>query len=138
MNTDHTPGATVGADRTPGLDATAIARLRELDPDGRHGVVPRVLSAFETVLTRMLTQLSAPSAERPEGGHGPDPAVVVSVAHTLKSSSASVGALSLARACADVERRLRAGEPGDLDVDVARLQHEGQGALKAVRAMLRP
>jgi len=117
--------------RATQLDAGALARLRELDPDGRHGVLNRVLGAFETSLARMLVQLAA---ERDDGTAG----VVAGVAHTLKSSSASVGALELARACADVEQRLREGAPGDLGVDVARLLACGESALAAVRAMLRP
>ena len=40
------------------LDAAALARLRELDPEGRHGVLPRVLGAFEASLARMLAQLA--------------------------------------------------------------------------------
>ena len=113
------------------LDAGALARLRELDPDGRHGVLTRVLAAFETSLARMLVQLRA---ELDAG----DPGVVAGVAHTLKSSSASVGALALAASCAEVERRLRAGEPGDLPADVRRLVDDGDAALRAVGAMLRP
>lgn len=113
------------------FDPVALARLRELDPDGRHGVLQRVLTAFETSLARMLVQLAA---ER-EGG---DPGIVASVAHTLKSSSASVGALVLSQACADVERRLRGGEPGSLQADIERLLRAGEGALAVVKAMLRP
>jgi HPt (histidine-containing phosphotransfer) domain-containing protein len=117
--------------RSVSLDATSLARLRELDPDGRHGVVMRVLAAFETSLSRMLVQLAA---QRDDGDAG----VVSGIAHTLRSSSASVGALALAQACTEVERRLRAGEAGDLDADVARLLAEGELALTAVGAMLRP
>jgi HPt (histidine-containing phosphotransfer) domain-containing protein len=111
------------------LDELALGRLRELDPDGRHGVLRRVFSAFETSLMRMLVQLNA---ERENG----NPGVVSSVAHTLKSSSASVGALQLSAACAEVERRLREQQPGDLQADVERLLTEGEAALEAVRAML--
>lgn len=111
------------------LDPEALARLRELDPDGRHGVLRRVMKAFETSLARMLAQLQA---ER----HGGDAAVVSSVAHTLKSSSASVGATALASTCAEVEGRLRKGAPGSLDADVQRMLHEGEAALAAVKAML--
>ena len=113
------------------LDATALARLRELDPDGRHGVVVRVLEAFETSLGRMLGQL------RTELDAG-DPAVVAGIAHTLKSSSASVGALALSARCAEIERRLREGADGDLQADVQRLLAEGEAALRAVGSMLRP
>jgi HPt (histidine-containing phosphotransfer) domain-containing protein len=112
------------------LDAAALARLRELDPDGRHGVLHRVLTVFDTSLSRMLVQLAAEQ----EAG---DPGVVAAIAHTLKSSSASVGALELSRACGLVERRLRDGASGDLDADVGSLLRHGHAALLSVRAMLR-
>lgn len=115
------------------LDAGALARLRELDPDGRHGVVTRVMKAFETSLTRMLVQLSAQLG--PAGGR--DPAVVGGVAHTLKSSSASVGALSLARACTEIEQAVRSGTVIDLEAQVRRLIAECEAARAAVTAMLR-
>jgi histidine phosphotransfer protein HptB len=114
-----------------GLDQQALARLQELDPDGRHGVVQRVLQAFETSLTRMLVQL------RGELGTG-QAEVVAAVAHTLKSSSASVGALALSSACAEVEARLRGGELATLDRDITWLISEGEAALEATAAMLRP
>jgi HPt (histidine-containing phosphotransfer) domain-containing protein len=115
----------------PELDPQCLARLRELDPDGRHGVLLRVLGAFESSLLRMADQLQA-------ARQAADAGAVAAVAHTLKSSSGSVGALALSAACADVERRLRAAEPGDLAADVQRLLEEGGSALVAVRAMLRP
>jgi histidine phosphotransfer protein HptB len=115
----------------PGLDPQALARLQELDPDGRQGVVPRVLAAFETSLSRMLTQLQAEQ-------DGPDPAVVASVAHMLKSSSASVGALQLARTCAEVETRIRGGDATGVQRDIGRLISDGEAAMKAVGAILRP
>jgi HPt (histidine-containing phosphotransfer) domain-containing protein len=130
MNADQPSGAAP----EPGaviFDPVALERLRELDPDGRHGVLQRVLTAFETSLTRMLVQLAAEN----EGG---DASVVAGIAHTLKSSSASVGATVLSQACAEVERRLRTGEPGSLEADTARLIQAGEAALVAVRAMLRP
>ncbi len=112
------------------LDAAALAKLHALDPDGQHDVVVRVLRAFETSLARMLAQLAA---ELDEG----NPAAVSRVAHTLKSSAASVGALSLARLCAEVERRHRGGATPAWRRDVAHLLVEGHSALAAVGAMLR-
>ncbi len=116
----------------PTLDAAALDRLRELDPDGRHGVLQRVLNAFETSLTRMCAQLVA---ERERGG---DASVVAGIAHTLKSGAASVGALELSRVCADIEQRLRSGEHAHLSADIERLLTAGDHALQAVASMLRP
>ena len=113
------------------FDPVALERLRELDPDGRHGVLQRVLTAFESSLARMVVQLSAARASG-------DARVVASIAHTLKSSSASVGAMVLSQACGDVERRLRSGEAGSLDRDIELLLRAGEGALANVGAMLRP
>lgn len=113
------------------LDAAALGRLRGLDPEGRHGVLPRVLGAFEASLGRMLTQLTA-ELESPQAP------VVAGIAHTLKSASASVGALRLSAVCGEVERRLRGdGAPAQRH-DVERLLAEGEAALAAVRAILRP
>ena len=129
------------------LDELALARLRELDPDGRHRVVTRVLTAFETSLARMLTQLQAELTDgnadenavgRADGHTDGNAAVVASVAHTLKSSSASVGALKLAMACAEIEQKLRHGDASALQSDISRLIAEGESALLAVAAILRP
>lgn len=113
-----------------GLDAQALARLRELDPDGRLGVLNRVLAAFETSVQRMVLQLEGQL-------QATDPQVVTGVAHTLKSSSASVGALSLSRACAEVEAKLRKGDTAGMQLDISRLIAEGRAALHAVGAILR-
>ena len=113
------------------LDPQALARLRELDPDGRQGVLVRVLTAFDTSLARMITLLDA---ER-DGG---DAGVVAGIAHTLKSSSASVGALELSHVCADVESRLRRGQAADLGHDIERLVAAARVAKRSVAAILRP
>lgn len=120
------PAATTAAE----LDAAALARLHELDPGGRQGIVRRVLTAFDSSLTRMLVQLGADPDRS-------DAAVVAALAHQIKSSSGAVGALALSAACAEIERRLRDGAPGDLASDVRRLVAEGEAAREAVRAMLR-
>lgn len=113
------------------LDRVALAKLHELDPDGRRGVVSRVMTAFDSSLGRWLTQL--------EGQPDPvDPAAVGSIVHTLKSSAGSVGAKDLALACAQIEQRLRHGEPVNLPLEVQRLVTLGHAAQAAIRAMLRP
>lgn len=113
------------------LDPQALARLRELDPDGRQGVVLRVLTAFDNSLARMVVQLQAQA----EAGNAD---VVAGIAHMLKSSSASVGAMTLSKACAEVESRLRSGHSADLSHDIDRLIALTQRAQRSVAAILRP
>lgn len=111
------------------LDEKALARLRELDPDGRHGVVARVLTAYENSLVRQLELMRAELA-------APRAAVLGGLTHTLKSSSASVGALAFSRACEAFEQRSRAGATAQTH-DVAELIALGEAALVAVRTILR-
>ena len=87
----------------PVLDAACMAELRALDPDGKAQLVKRVLATYQASLAKLVDQLRAAQAEQ-----GWDQ--VSRVAHTLKSSSASIGALALSALCADIERLLRAGD----------------------------
>jgi HPt (histidine-containing phosphotransfer) domain-containing protein len=118
------------ADAAVRLDAQALARLHELDPDGRNGVVERVLRAFESSLLRQMVQLG-------EARDAGDTAALGHLAHTLKSSSGSIGALALSTCCAQLERAVRAGETADMTPQVEQLLAEAKEALGAVRAILR-
>lgn len=111
------------------LDAASLQRLHELDPQGTNRVVERVLRAFEASLLRLLPQ----SVQALRDG---DHEAVRHVAHTLKSSSASVGALELSRRCADIENRVRTQQHDGLAERVDALQAEGQRVLEAVRGLL--
>jgi histidine phosphotransfer protein HptB len=82
------------------LDRAALDRLRELDPGERNGLLQRVLRTYTQSLERMLVQWR-------EARAASDVNAMRGIAHTLKSSSASVGALELSALCADVEARLR-------------------------------
>ncbi len=82
------------------LDPDALERLRALDPGGASRLVERVLGAYRASLQRLLPQMR-------DGRHAGDVAAVRHAAHTLKSSSASVGALRLSKMCAELEGALR-------------------------------
>jgi histidine phosphotransfer protein HptB len=113
------------------LDPEAIARLRELDPSGKAGLLGRVFETYIGSADRLTEQLREARASG-------DAAGIRMVAHTLKSSSASVGAMDLAKACADTEsiaRDLGAGLQLDAAVsDLVRLLGE---TLQALREMQR-
>jgi HPt (histidine-containing phosphotransfer) domain-containing protein len=108
------------------LDAQALAKLHELDPGGKGGLVQRVLTTYTHSLARLLAQLHAARA-------GADPQALRHVAHTLKSSSASVGALQLSALCADIERRLREGQTDGLAAQLDAMSQEGERVLAALR-----
>lgn len=91
------------------LDADSVRRLRELDPDGRHGLLQRVLDTFVASLRQELGQVERARVDA-------DRAALRGVAHKLKSSSRSVGALELAHHCEEVERWARDGDPRPIDL----------------------
>lgn len=92
-----------GVPTRPVLDAACMAELRALDPDGTAQLVKRVLATYQASLAKLVEQLRVAHADNAWDQ-------VSRVAHTLKSSSASIGALALSALCADIERLLRAGD----------------------------
>ena len=111
------------------LDAQALARLRELDPKGENRLIERVLKAFETSVARLAPQLE-------ESRRSGDRAGIRHVAHTLKSSSASIGALALSQRCAEVETLIRLESTEDLDAPLDALSAELAVVLKAIPTVL--
>lgn len=112
------------------LDAAALARLAELDPQGSAGLVQRVLTAYANALERSrqeLLLLRQPLQPEP----------LRHLAHTLKSSSASVGALALSALCAQVEQNVRSQQSGDIGKLLDAMQAEMQRVAGAVQNMLR-
>lgn len=108
------------------LDAQALARLRDLDPGGKAGLVDRVLRTYTQTLGRMLEQLGTARGSR-------DLPTLRHVSHALKSSSASVGALTLSSQCADIEARVRDGNLDGLDARLDALVAEGQRILAGLQ-----
>jgi HPt (histidine-containing phosphotransfer) domain-containing protein len=90
-----------------------------------------VLRTYEASLERHLSTLASV-----DGGPPPTLDDVARVAHTLKSSSASVGATAFAALCGVAERQAKAGDPNVLGDTLQALRDAGAQALAAVRAML--
>lgn len=112
------------------LDPDAIARLRELDPSGGNKLLERVVAAFSTSLDRLLPELA-----RARSSDAIDLTVVRHVSHTLKSSSASLGALALSARCSEIETMARDGRTQGLSEQLdAMLQdiHQVRAALAAL------
>jgi HPt (histidine-containing phosphotransfer) domain-containing protein len=118
------------SDPTTVLDAAALARLAELDPQGSAGLVQRVLATYANALERSRQELLL---VRQPLQHEP----LRQLAHTLKSSSASVGALALSALCAQVEHSVRSQQSDDIGTLLDAMQAEMQRVAGAVQAMLR-
>ena len=111
------------------LDASALDRLRELDPKGENQLLPRVLAAFNTSIARLVPQVRTASA-------GGDLAGVRHVAHTLKSSAASMGAMQLAQMCAELETMIRLDQVDSLAARVDAMCVEIDQVLMALNLLL--
>jgi HPt (histidine-containing phosphotransfer) domain-containing protein len=112
------------------LDAGALDKLRAFDPDGRQQVLQRVLQTYDSSARRLLAVLAEARTQA-------DWATAERVVHTLKSSSAYIGALDYSRRCATLEQRLRGGDHAGMAGELASLGDDGARVLAAVQAMLR-
>jgi HPt (histidine-containing phosphotransfer) domain-containing protein len=99
------------------LDAPSLAALHQLDPSGANRLVQRVMVTYRSSLDRLLGELTLARRHN-------DAASLRLVTHTLKSSSASVGALALSALCAKAEQAVRDGRLDDLPTLLDQLEVE--------------
>jgi HPt (histidine-containing phosphotransfer) domain-containing protein len=111
------------------LDAASVAALHQLDPSGANRLVQRVLTTYRSSLDRLLSQLALARVRD-------DVASVRLVTHTLKSSSASVGALALSALCAEAEQAVRDGRLEMLPLLLDQLEAESARVDVAVLQLL--
>ena len=111
------------------LDAVALARLMTLDPSNESRLIERVMQAFQNSAARLSVQLDKAQLDG-------DRAAVRLAAHTLKSSSASIGALALSARCALLETGAAEQTQAELDVDLDALRDALRGALDAIDRLL--
>jgi HPt (histidine-containing phosphotransfer) domain-containing protein len=111
----------------PAIDPVVFARLREItgdDPDFLAELVDTYLKDGDAQV-RALQEAQAG-----------DLAGLVRPAHSLKSSSASIGAMALAERCRTLEADARAGQVDDVDGAVAAIAEEF-GAVASELATMR-
>ncbi|MBP6901111.1 MAG: Hpt domain-containing protein [Burkholderiaceae bacterium] len=122
--------AAQAADGLPvALDPHTLGLLSQLDPTGANQLVQRVLNTYRASLARLRQQaLQAHSTG--------DAATVKLAVHTLKSSSASVGALRLSALCAEAEQCVREGRLDSLPEVLGRLDAEAARVDEAVFSLL--
>jgi HPt (histidine-containing phosphotransfer) domain-containing protein len=107
------------------LDQAALKAIRELDPDGKAGLLQQVIE--------MYLQASPPLISQIESGLASGNADSVRIAaHTLKSSSANLGAQGLAQTCAALESAARSGSLAGHAATAARLRPEFESVRRAL------
>ena len=89
-------------------------------------MLERVFQAFEASALRLLPQMheALRAADYPGVRH---------VVHTLKSSSASIGAVKLAQLCAEIENMIRLETVDGLAEPIGRMDREANAVLQALR-----
>src|SRR5205085_4820291 len=80
----------------PVLDDAAVDELRRIEAEAGSGLVDRVLKAYTSSAATLISTLIAALGAR-------DAAAASMAAHSLKSSSANVGAFALSELCATIE-----------------------------------
>ena len=102
-------------DATSLIDTAALATLVEGSSDAARGarLVARVVRKYLETSPALVTAIVSASG---------DLDVLARNAHTLKSSSAYIGALHLSELCKELERRARSGDPADLEQLIVRIE----------------
>lgn len=111
---------------TQSIDFSVLDGLSELQQEGGENLVKKVLQAYLESSRELATKLHAAIDSADAEG-------IVATAHTLKSSSANVGALRLADLCKTLET---AGREGDLSVAPGlrqQVQREYEQVIEALR-----
>jgi CheY-like chemotaxis protein len=109
------------------LDRHALDAIRGLQHEGAPDLLERVITTYLKDAPRLL-QTMVDSLQRR------DAAGLRLAAHSLKSSSASLGAIHLAAGCKVIELRARTNDLAGVEAQVADLAREFQAVARALEA----
>ena len=108
---------------------TAVLRTIAAQHSSGNALLRKVVGVFREDGRRQLESLQA-------AWHNGDIATATRAAHTLKSSSASLGALWLSARCREVELALRAGDTAPIDAGIVDIVQGFETAVTALDAAL--
>jgi HPt (histidine-containing phosphotransfer) domain-containing protein len=99
------------------VDISALDKIRTLQREGAPNLVHKVVKLFISNSAKLVENMkqALSTADAPQ---------LQRAAHTLKSSSATVGALRLAGLCKDMEARARAGNLAQVEHALNRIEIE--------------
>jgi PAS domain S-box-containing protein len=125
------PVAPATTDRTGVLDCAAIDRIRAMEQRGAERLLQRLV---ETYLASSAQYFAAAEAALGRA----DSVALRQAMHTLKSSSANLGATELARRCAEIERLARADRLVDVRADWIAVTDEYERVKHALQETVQP
>lgn len=123
MSTSPAPSLALPANGT--LDGAVIGRYRQL----RKGFLEKLIGAYLEHTPATVQSLRVAAAK-------PDFAAVKATAHTLKSSSANLGALRLAEHCQLIEHAAQAGDRPGVTEMMRRISVEYFDVEESLKALL--
>jgi two-component system, sensor histidine kinase and response regulator len=110
------------------LDHSAIEAVRQLDPDGNDRLLSRLIALYRDDSSQLLADID--NAMKTSDAEG-----VARAAHTLKSSSANLGATNVAAIARQIEHSARGGDLNDLASSVTKLRAQRTVALSELEAL---
>jgi signal transduction histidine kinase/DNA-binding response OmpR family regulator len=110
------------------LDHSAIEAVRQLDPDGNDRLLSRLIALYRDDSSQLLADIDNAMKIRDAEG-------VARAAHTLKSSSANLGATNVAAIARQIEHSARGGDLNDLASSVTSLRAQRTVALSELEAL---
>ena len=115
----------IGVD--PTLDAAALDQIADLDPTGDGQLVIEIIETFVDNARSLIDELDDASTRQ-------DAARVTAASHSLKSSSANVGAVRLANICSSIEKSARAGDVASVADRFGTAKAEFEAAIEQLQA----
>jgi two-component system sensor histidine kinase/response regulator len=109
------------------IERQVLEQLGKVLTNGKAELLTRVLNLYLTESPKLMHKLKQASAKG-------EASEIVRNAHSLKSSSANVGAMGLSRYCADIEASARRGDTEEARKIFARIEAEHGRALAALTA----
>ncbi|HET9473140.1 MAG TPA: Hpt domain-containing protein, partial [Steroidobacteraceae bacterium] len=107
---------------------SAIDAVRQLDPDGNDRLLARLIALYRDDSSQLLADLDNSLKVGDADG-------VARAAHTLKSSSANLGATNVAALARQIEHSARAGDLADLGASLTKLRAQRTVALSELEAL---
>ena len=113
------------------LDLRAIERIREMERRGAERLLERLIDTYLDSSTRLMADAQGALARG-------DSSALRQATHTLKSSSANLGAIELARLAAEIERLARGERLVDARADWAAVVNEYERVQQALQGLQQP